>query len=273
MSSTDRQVRIAAVGDNCVDVLRPAGRRLIGGNAVNVAVQIARLGGRSGYFGAVGEDADGALTTRALARNGVDISHVVTRPLPTAYTLIDVADNGERRFAFEDFGACAGYAPDAQAVEALSRYDHVHIGWLDDGGALRRRLAAAGRSVSQDITVNATPENLGVDGLSVVFASLAGSHDDAGIFARGLMARGARNVVVTRGSAGSSVFIGGGGVSVAAVPVDPVDTTGAGDSYIAAFLFFYLAGVPADEAGRRAAERAARTCLHEGGFPQDGDAG
>lgn len=269
MSNTDRTIRIAAVGDNCVDVLRPAGHRLIGGNAVNVAVQVARLGGRSAYFGAVGDDADGALTTHTLAENGVDIGHVVRRPLPTAHTLIDVSANGERRFVFEDFGACAGYAPDAEAVAALLEYDHVHIGWLDDGGVLRRRLCAAGRSVSQDVTVNASPENLGVEGLSIAFASLEGSHREAAALARGLIARGAQNVVVTRGSEGSSVFFGGVDASIPVSPVKPVDTTGAGDSYIAAFLFAHLAGASPEVAGMQAAEHAARTCLHVGGFPQE----
>jgi fructoselysine 6-kinase len=269
VSSTDRAFRIAAVGDNCVDVLRPAGHRLIGGNAVNVAVQVARLGGRSAYFGAVGDDADGALTTRALAGNGVDIGHVVRRPLPTAHTLIDISANGERHFVFEDFGACAGYTPDAAAVAALLEYDHVHIGWLDDGGALRRRLSATGRSVSQDVTVNASPENLGVEGLSIAFASLEGSHGDAAVLARDLLARGARNVVVTRGSSGSSVFVGGIDASIPASPVEPVDTTGAGDSYIAGFLLAHLAGASPEVAGTRAAAHAARTCLHVGGFPQD----
>lgn len=269
MSNIDQAPRLAAVGDNCVDVLRPAGRRLIGGNAVNVAVQFARLGGRSSYFGAVGQDDEGALTERLLRANGVDVDHLVRRSLPTAHTLIDVSPNGERRFVFEDFGACAGYAPDETSCAALLDYDHVHIGWLDDGGALRRRLVAAGRSVSQDVTVNAAPENLGVDGLSIAFASIDGSHEAAALMAQSLLGRGARNVVVTRGVQGSSVFIDGADASIPARVIRPVDTTGAGDSYIAAFLMARLSGASPEEAGRKAADHAAGTCLHEGGFPQD----
>lgn len=272
MSNTDRTLRLAAVGDNCVDVLRPAGRRLIGGNAVNVAVQFARLGGRSAYFGAVGQDDEGALTERLLVAGGVDIDNLVRRSLPTAHTLIDVSSNGERHFVFEDFGACAGYAPDAASFAVLLDCDHVHIGWLDDGGDLRRRLTAAGRSVSQDVSVNARPENLGVEGLTIAFASIDGGHDAAVTLARDLLRRGARNAVVTRGADGSSVFLNGSSVSVPAHRIQPVDTTGAGDSYIAAFLFAHLAGASPEEAGKAAAEQAAGTCLHEGGFPQ-GDAG
>jgi len=268
VSSIDRRLRLAAVGDNCVDILRPGGHRFVGGNAVNVAVQFAALGGSSSYFGAVGADEDGALTERLLGRNGVDVSHLVRRPLPTAHTEIHVSENGERRIAFEDFGACAGYAPDEDAIAALLAFDHVHIGWLDDGGALRRRLAAAGRSVSQDITVNASAENLGVEGLAIAFAAIEGSHEAASRLADSLFAAGARGAVVTRGARGSSVFLDGAEAEIPVRPIVPVDTTGAGDSYIAAFLHGWLSGATPHAAGTAAAAHAARTCLHEGGFPQ-----
>jgi fructoselysine 6-kinase len=268
VSSTDRRIGLAAVGDNCVDILQPSGRRFVGGNAVNVAVQFAVLGGSSAYLGAVGEDDDGALTARLLARNGVDISHLVRRPLPTAHTEIHVSQTGERRIGFEDFGACAGYAPDENAVAAALAADHVHIGWFDDGGALRRRLAAAGRSVSQDITVNASAENLGVEGLAIAFASIDGPHEAAARLAGRLFGAGARGVVVTRGARGSSLFLDGTETEIPARPIVAVDTTGAGDSYIAAFLHGWLSGATPQAAGTRAAAHAALTCMHEGGFRQ-----
>lgn len=261
-------MKLATAGDNCVDILRPSGHRFVGGNAVNVAIQFAALGGSSSYFGAVGEDDDGALTARFLERNGVDISHLVHRPLPTARTEIHVSQTGERRIVFEDFGACAGYAPEGDAIPALLTFDHVHIGWLDDGGALRRRLMAAGRSVSQDITVNASTKNLGVEGLAIAFAAIEGSHEAAARLADSLFADGARGVVVTRGARGSSVFLDGAAAEIPARPIVAVDTTGAGDGYIAAFLHGWLSGVTPHAAGTAAAAHATLTCLHEGGFPQ-----
>lgn len=256
------------MGDNCVDILRPSGHRFVGGNAVNVAVQFTRLGGQSSYFGAVGNDADGALTAQLLQHNGVDTTHLDKRRLSTARTEIHVSPTGERQIGFEDFGACAGYAPDDDATAALPGFDHVHLGWLDDGGALRRRLVEAGRSVSQDITVNAAPDNLRVEGLTIAFAAIDGSHAEASRLAQSLFAEGARGVVVTRGARGSSIFIDGAEAEIAAVPIVAVDTTGAGDSYIAAFLHRRLSGATPHEAGIAAAEHAALTCMHEGGFPQ-----
>lgn len=262
-------MRLAAVGDNCVDVLKPAGRRLIGGNAVNVAVQFASLGGRSTYFGAVGADGDGDRVRRTLIARGVGVEHLVERARPTARTDIEIGRGGERRIAFEDFGACAGYAPDAAAFEALAATDHVHIGWLDDHGALRRRLVARRRSASQDISLNAAHENIGVEGLAIAFASAVGPHQAAWRLAQSLFTQGARGVVVMRGAEGSSVFLDGAEVEIRAQPIEPVDTTGAGDAYIAAFLHAWLSGVHPAAAGDFAAAHAERACLHEGGFPQN----
>ena len=54
---------VATVGDNCIDrYLPPIALATVGGNAVNVAVHLRRLGRRTAYFGAVGEDREGRWT-------------------------------------------------------------------------------------------------------------------------------------------------------------------------------------------------------------------
>jgi fructoselysine 6-kinase len=262
--------RFAAVGDNCIDRFRPpVSQSFVGGNAVNVAVQLARLGHESYYFGAVGRDADGLRTRRLLAENGVRLDHLQQRDGVTAYTDIEVLPSGERIIAFEDFGVCTGYKPDQADINVLKTMDHVHIGWMDDGGALRRTLAAAGVSLSQDISVNADPENLGIDGLTVAFGS-AGDNEQVGEeMLQRLLQQGARIAVVTLGSKGSAASDGTVRASTGIRSVDVVDTTGAGDSFIAGFLAAHVAGAPllrSLEAGR---DHAAQTCTHVGGFPQD----
>ena len=120
-------MRIACVGDNCIDRYGPPlGYALVGGNAVNVAVHMSRLGHDGSYFGAVGRDAAGAETARCLAAEGLNLDGLQwNETAPTAYTEIAVdAATGERRFVFEEFGATGGRgetaAPRARAVAGPS---------------------------------------------------------------------------------------------------------------------------------------------------------
>ncbi|MBO9629852.1 MAG: fructoselysine 6-kinase [Shinella sp.] len=265
-----KSFRFAAVGDNCIDRFRPpVAQSLVGGNAVNVAVQLARLDQASFYFGAVGPDAAGHWTRELLAQNGVDVGHLKERYGITAYTDIDVLSSGERVFLHEDFGVCAGYRPDADDIAVLKTMDHVHIGWMDDGGALRRTLAAAGVSVSQDISVNADPTNLGTGGLAIAFASAGSEEGAADRQLERLLGDGVPLAVVTRGSKGSIVSDGVARFEAGIRAVEVIDTTGAGDSFIAGFLAARIAGKPLPDCLAAGRDQAAATCTHIGGFPQD----
>ncbi|MFN7089000.1 MAG: PfkB family carbohydrate kinase [Allorhizobium sp.] len=264
------KLSFATVGDNCIDRFRPSGMSLLGGNAVNVAVQLALLGHVSHYFGAVGNDDDGRRTIRELAEKGVKVENVQRLPVHTAYTLIDVLPSGERLFAHEDFGACAGYRPRPEDLIKLKQMDHVHIGWMDDGGALREELLSAGVSVSQDISVNTDERTRGVSGLSIAFAS-AGEDDAASaVMLQQIVSDGARLAVVTRGAKGASVSDGERSITAGAAPIKVIDTTGAGDSFIAGFLSAHRQGEDWDNCLDRGRRLAAVTCGHLGGFPQTG---
>jgi fructoselysine 6-kinase len=261
-------MRFACVGDNCVDrYLPPVDARFAGGNAVNVAVQLRRLGHQADYFGAIGDDADGAFLRARLAVQGVGLSGLKVRTgAATAYTDIATAANGERHFVFEEFGATRGYRPPTEDIARLLAMDHVHIGWLDDGGALKHLLRRAGVSVSQDLSVNAAPQDLMPDGLNFAFASA--SPEEAEALARQLLAAGALCAVVTMGGHGSLARRGSRLVRLAAEAITPLDTTGAGDSFIAGFLSTVVKGGTLRDGLAAGRARASLTCLHAGGFPQ-----
>lgn len=261
-------MRIACVGDNCVDrYLPPLGYALIGGNALNVAVNLARIGCRSSYYGAAGADTAGHRVKAALLQNGVDAGGL--RLLPdrsTATTDIATTADGERHFLHEDFGACQGYRPSQVEQQTLAACDHVHIGWLDDGGALKRALHEAGVSLSQDLSVNADPANRTPDHLAIAFA--AAPEAEAEVLARRLVTAGARRAVVTMGPVGSLSWDGHILSRMPAPSLQPLDTTGAGDSFIAGFLSELLLTGEVERALQRGTDEAAETCLHLGGFSQ-----
>ena len=72
----DRKIRVAAIGDNCIDYYDSLNESYPGGNPVNVAVYIKRLGGESSYTGAVGTDSFGKIMISAIQNKGVDTSHI-----------------------------------------------------------------------------------------------------------------------------------------------------------------------------------------------------
>lgn len=258
------QPDIATIGDNCIDrYLPPIGLSTIGGNALNVAVQLRRCGRGVAYFGAVGEDIAGRLTVARLTENGVDAEGVVARARPTAYTELTRNADGERVIGFEEFGACRGYRPRPADLARLKRMRHVHLGWLDDGGACKRELAAAGISVSQDLAVNP-----GGDLLAVAFASAGPDPARAEALLRQALAEGAKLAVVTMGPAGSVASDGSMRAQAQAGPAKVLDTLGAGDSFAAAFLDAYLKSAPLQQCLQAGSAAAARTCEHWGGFPQ-----
>lgn len=257
------RLHLAAVGDNCIDRYLALGRARVGGNAVNVAVHFALAGQASFYFGAVGDDAAGVWTREALTANGVDVGHLQIRPEVTAYTDIDHGPEGDRIFAFEEFGACRAYRPNAGDMAALARMDHVHLGWLE-GPPLSDALRGAAATVSRDCAVNRAGGPV-----DVAFGSVGESLDLALRERDRLLAEGHRLAVVTCGAAGSLASDGIRDWRAGSPAIAPVDTTGAGDTFIARFLAAWKGGAEIGAALDAAGRAAARSCLHLGGFPQE----
>ena len=122
----DRKIRIAAAGDNCVDAYSD-GNAYPGGNPVNVAVYVTRLGGESTYIGAVGTDKYGKIMLDAIAAKGVDTSHMKVLEGNTAVTQVEIV-NGDRVFGDYDEGVMADFKLNAEDIEFLAGYDMVVSG-------------------------------------------------------------------------------------------------------------------------------------------------
>ncbi|EMH1832652.1 aminoimidazole riboside kinase [Escherichia coli] len=96
--------KVWVLGDAVVDLLPESDGRLLpcpGGAPANVAVGIARLGGTSGFIGRVGDDPFGALMQRTLLTEGVDITYLKQDEWHrTSTVLVDLNDQGEPSFTF-----------------------------------------------------------------------------------------------------------------------------------------------------------------------------
>jgi len=228
-----------------------------------VAAHSARLGASAEYFGAVGPDSRGQRIRDTLRRHGVGTDGLVILDGGTSTSTIRVDEAGDRHFEHEDFGVCARYAPSGQDLQRLAECAAVHIGLLPDPAPVREWLAARGVLVSQDCAVSP-----GFADLDIAFCSAAATDGDPVDIARRAIAEGARLCVVTCGADGSIAHDGQDWWRMAAVLVRIMDTTGAGDSYIASFLHARVLGADVQQAKSAGSASAALTCTHLGAWPQ-----
>ena len=261
-------MKIACVGDNCVDFYDATQEAYPGGNPVNVSVYVRRLGGESSYIGAVGSDANGKLMIDALAGKGVDVSHV--QVLPGATALSHVARiNGERVFGDYEEGVMADFKLTDGDLDFICQHDLAVTGlW----GHAENDLA--------EIQHRGIP--VAFDGAERPFdpaGLIALPHTDIAFFSDDesdeetlketilkIAAMGPKIVVATRGGKGSLAYAEGKFYPHGIVKCNVVDTMGAGDSFITGFLMAWLEGKVLPTCMSAGAENAAVTLGYNGAW-------
>ena len=251
---------IACIGDSCVDHYEALGQKFPGGNPVNFAVYLRRVGAEASFIGAVGSDEDGLLVRDALAGKGVDVSHVQVLEGPTPTTTVTM-EQGNR--VMED------YRLRPRDLDFIARHDlAVTALWgrcEGDLAAIRARgvpVAFDCADLPEDPAALAALPNVDIAFFSDDGSSLEALMDKA----RGVAAMGPGTVVVMRGARGSMVYDGRTFYLQGAVDCPVVDTLGAGDSYIAGFLHAALLGKPIPERMRAGSENAAVTIGYVGAW-------
>ncbi|WP_372885303.1 carbohydrate kinase [Shimia sp.] len=107
---------LPATTDEGAAAFRPAS----GGAAVNVAIALARLGQRAGFFGGLSRDAFGAQLSGAMRREGVDLAHVTPVAAPSTLAFVHPAADTQG-FSFYDQNS----AGRTLAITALPPLDGV----------------------------------------------------------------------------------------------------------------------------------------------------
>lgn len=260
-------VRVASVGDNCIDVYGP-GVSAVGGNALNVAVGLIRPGVRASYVGEVGSDDAGRRVLTAASTIGIDVERVHVVEGSTWVAHITVGDDGVARLAWEEPGACGPYVVREDELDFLTALDHVHMANLADRSVVIAALRRAGVSTSYDYGHSWPAEDEALP--RIVFGSVdgPGAAEAGRDLARSTHERGADLVVAMLGAAGSLAADGRELVTQPARPIQPVDTLGAGDRYIAEFLANFLDHVPLSHSMVRAGDVASEACMHWASWPQ-----
>lgn len=264
-----------------------------GGAESNVAIGIARLGGIAAWCGRVGDDGLGEMITREIRAEGVEVAASIDPVAPTAVMLKERPRAGvtrviyyrdgeagsrltaadipealvERARVLHVTGISAGLGDGplsavhaaidrARAAGAIVSFDVNHRSalWRDDRDAGEAYRALAARS---DIVFAGDDEAMLVTGESEVDAQLAA-----------LRALGPDNVVIKRGDKGAVAVLssatGEERVESPAIPVDVVDTVGAGDAFVAGWLVETVRDAPTSVRMATAIACGAFACTGEG---------
>lgn len=270
-----RAVDVVCLGEALVDLVStksgvrldgaPAFRKAAGGAPANVAVGVARLGYRSAFIGAFGTDPLGTFLANTLRRAGVDLTATCRSKRPTALALVSLSAWGDRDFLFYGeraahldlrlsrrmratatrarsfhFGSVSLSAEPArsatlEAIEAarcagvLCSFDpNLRLGFWPRPQVAREAIRAA-LPLADIVKVN--EEEL---------AFLTGGRSMNAALAM-LTELGPRLAIVTRGAAGCVYRSGNREGTVPGFATRVVDTTGAGDAFVAGLLAGLLA--------------------------------
>ncbi|MFJ4076754.1 ribokinase [Curtobacterium sp. NPDC089991] len=219
---------------------------LPGGKSANQAVAAGRLGGTVRMIGAVGDDGNGALLRDSVAAAGADTTHVAVREgVATGTAVITVDGAGENTIVISA-GANGTLTPDDVPADA---FDDAGVLGLCLEVSIDVVLAAARAAHAAGVTVltNLSPfGDVPAEMLELTDVLLVNEHE-----AESLGEHGVARSIVTRGGSGCVVHDGEADpVSIDAVRVEPVDTTGCGDAFMGSVALRLAAGDSLVDAAR-----------------------
>lgn len=239
---------------------------LPGGKGGNQAMAARRAGADVAIVGAVGRDSFAAVALDPLRRAGIDTRLVRTVEEPTGCAAIMVSDAGENIIAVAS-GANAGvrcdFVPDELLRPDTLLVVQMEVPPAETAGVIGRMRAHGGRCL-----LNLAPA-LPIDvellrDLDLVVANEgeAASLGRDPVLVAALLRQG---LVITRGAAGAVAYLASGEtLSVPALPIAAVDTTGAGDTFVGVLAAALDFGASIETALRRACVAAGLACLARG---------
>lgn len=279
--NVDLVCRVEAIPKPGETVLAPRYERMPGGKGANQATAAARAGAQTLFAGAVGRDSFGEEEAAILEREGIDVSALARVEEATGCAFITVAADGENAITV---ASGANRLADAASLASV---------WTKSPSALvlqmelpfeeTLRAAREARDHGVRVVLNLAPVPA-VDSASLraLFAAsdilivnehelaesgaiLSVSGGDADALANALATEAGITVLATLGGDGALIATGQGASERFRAPrIEPVDTTGAGDTLCGVLAAGLDAGLSLSDATQRAVAAASLACLSFG---------
>ena len=231
-----------------------------GGDALNNAIILSKLGNSVAYVGRIGNDMFGQYVVEEGNRRGVDMSHaVVSEDTPHAKSIIFVNERGDRHFCYYP-GTSAQFRFEDVDLSLLDECRILQIGGTfhlpafdgDGAAGLLKEAKRHGVATCMDVTTDYSnrwdeiirPCYPYLDYFlpSIEQAELIAGTPEVRRIAEFFLERGVKNVAVKIGKKGVYCRNAGRGFFMGAYDVPVVETTGAGDSFVGGFLTGVLRG-------------------------------
>lgn len=254
-------MKIWSLGDAVIDLIPLENMQYqacAGGAPVNVAAGVAKLGHPSGFIGRVGEDTFGHFMQKTLFDLGVDTQAMeFDEEYRTSTVLVSLHENGEREFTFlvspsaDQFLSSKNLPQFGQDILHFCSLALVHPICRTSLTEGLIQIKQAGGRLSFDVNIRPQmwedhEEMHQVVDTFAKQADILKLSDDELLWLTGeslfdkavekLRDYPAELKVVTQGSQGCRVFTTEYHFSVSAYLVDSIDTTGAGDAFMAGLL-------------------------------------
>jgi ribokinase len=231
-----------------------------GGKGANQALAARRAGADVMMIGAVGRDGFAEAALSLLRRDGIDLELIAASARPTGCATITVDPKGENQIAVSsgaNLDVVAAQVPDRllgpQTTLVLQR--EVSI-------AENAALIHCARAKGARIVLSLAPAGSIAPARSEDIDIIIANEGEASAGDLGSQPRPRQALIVTHGALGVVAYLPQGGEVVApALPIEPIDTTGAGDTFAGVLAAGLDEGLPFDLALRRASAAAALACL------------
>jgi ribokinase len=255
-------------------VLCPGYTLAPGGKGAKQAAAAAKAGATVRMVGHLGDDSFGSFLRGILVEAGVDCAGVAVSDRASGIAVIGVEPGGENQIMV---GSGANRATNALQVDDAALAPGLTVLCQNEVDpeatfALLERARRRGARTILNLAPAAPLPAAALDALDVLVvnqieaAMAAGDHGagDAEALARALATRHDLTCVVTLGAEGAIALSPGGGFRIGPLPIEPVDTTGAGDAFVGVLAAALDQGRSLPDALRRASVAAGLACTRLG---------